>query len=34
MMNAKKSYFFNKPSDEVSLAVTYAQGVKTLTLPL
>ena len=34
MMNAKKSYFFNKPSDEVTLAVTYAQGVKTLTLPL
>ena len=34
MMNAKKSYFFNKPADEVTLAVTYAQGVKTLTLPL
>ena len=34
MMNAKKSYFFNKPADEVTLSVTYAQGVKTLTLPL
>ena len=35
MMNAKKTYFFNKPAaDEVTLAVTYAQGVKTLTLPL
>ena len=34
MMNAKKSYFFNKPTDEVTLVVTYAQGVKTLTLPL
>lgn len=34
MMNAKKSYFFNKPADEVTLAVTYAQGVRTLTLSL
>ena len=33
-MNERKSYFFNKPADEVTLAVTYAQGVKTLTLPL
>ena len=34
MMNAKKSYFYNNPADEVTLAVTYAQGVRTLTLPL
>ena len=34
MMNAKKSYFYNKPADEVTLAVTYAQGVRTLTLSL
>ena len=33
-MNAKQSYFFDKPADEVTLSVTYAQGVKTLTLPL
>ena len=33
-MNARKSYFFSKPADEVTLAVTYAQGVRTLTLPL
>ena len=33
-MNARKTYFFDKPKDEVTLSVTYAEGVKTLTLPL
>ena len=33
-MNARKSYFFSKPAEEVTLSVTYAKGVKTLVLPL